>query len=134
MQSLKDQAAKKGPNFTITKKDLSVGVEAPCVIQYSLIFLIDRRVISSKFDLVQTQGEPISLSQIERSKTKEQIEEEKRIALSIRIKPLTIDNLGAEKLKAKVTELWEAIVKLETEKYDLEERQKRQEYDVSSYD
>ena len=31
----------------------------------------------------------------------------------------------------KAKELWETIVKLETEKYDLEERQKRQDYDVS---
>ena len=28
-------------------------------------------------------------------------------------------------------ELWENIVRLETEKYDLEERQNRQHYDVS---
>lgn len=76
--------------------------------------------------------ENISPAQIERSKTKEQLEEEKRISLSIRIKPLDIDGLGAEKLRTKATELWEAIVKLETEKYDLEERQKRQEYDVSA--
>jgi len=35
-------------------------------------------------------------------------------------------------LKNKATELWDAIVLLETEKYDLEERSKRQDYDVSS--
>lgn len=69
-------------------------------------------------------------AQIERNKTKEQLEEEKRISLSIRIKPLSIDNLSLDKLKEKATDLWECIVKLETEKYDLEERQKRQEYDV----
>lgn len=68
---------------------------------------------------------------MERNKTKEQLEEEKKISLSIRIKPLEIDNYSIEKLRSKATELWEAIVKLETEKYDLEERQKRQDYDVS---
>lgn len=73
----------------------------------------------------------MSTAQLERAKTKEQLEEEKKISLSIRIKPLDIDNLNIDKLKAKATELWECIVKLETEKYDLEERQKRQEYDVS---
>lgn len=73
----------------------------------------------------------LSSAQIERNKTKEQLEEEKKISLSIRIKPLEIDNLSIEKLRSKATELWEAIVKLETEKYDLEERQKRQDYDVS---
>jgi hypothetical protein len=72
----------------------------------------------------------LSSAQIERNKTKEQLEEEKKISLSFRIKPLDIENLGVDKLKTKATELWEAIVKLETEKYDLEERQKRQDYDV----
>lgn len=38
--------------------------------------------------------------------------------------------MGMDTLKKKASELWEAIVKLETEKYDLEERQKRQDYDV----
>ena len=70
-------------------------------------------------------------AQLERNKTKEQLEEEKKISLSIRIKPLEIDNLSIEKLRSKAAELWETIVKLETEKYDLEERQKRQDYDVS---
>lgn len=59
------------------------------------------------------------------------MEEEKRISLSIRIKPLSIDGLSADNLRTKAQELWECIVKLETEKYDLEERQKRQDYDVS---
>jgi troponin T len=72
----------------------------------------------------------LSSAQIERNKTKEQLEEEKKISLSFRIKPLEIENLSVDKLRAKATELWEAIVKLETEKYDLEERQKRQDYDV----
>lgn len=67
---------------------------------------------------------------MERNKTKEQLEEEKKISLSFRIKPLEIDNLGAEKLRFKANELWETIVRLETEKYDLEERQKRQDYDL----
>lgn len=73
----------------------------------------------------------MSSAQLERNKTKEQLEEEKRISLSIRIKPLNIDNLSLDKLKSKALELWDCIVKLETEKYDLEERQKRQDYDVS---
>lgn len=90
---------KKGPNFTIQKKDSSeLGV---------------------------------ATAAMERNKTKEQLEEEKRISLSIRIKPLNIDNLSIDKLRTKAHELWETIVKLETEKYDLEERQKRQDYDVS---
>ena len=34
-------------------------------------------------------------------------------------------------LKDKAGDLWETIVRLETEKYDLQERQHRQDYDVS---
>merc|ERR1719466_136812 len=66
----------------------------------------------------------------EMTKTKEQLEEEKKISLSIRIKPLELDGLYSDALKEKAGELWEVIVKLETEKYDLEERQKRQDYDL----
>ncbi|MDK0841529.1 hypothetical protein P5E51_15620, partial [Clostridium perfringens] len=72
----------------------------------------------------------LSNAQLERNKTKEQLEEEKKISLSIRIKPLNIENLSVDKLRQKATELWECIIKLETEKYDLEERQKRQDYDL----
>ena len=40
-------------------------------------------------------------------------------------------DLGKEGLKSKAGELWQNILRLETEKYDLEERQKRQGYDVN---
>ena len=70
----------------------------------------------------------------EMTKTKEQLEEEKKISLSIRIKPLDVEAMDSDELRNKATELWETIVRLETEKYDLEERQKRQDYDVSRID
>merc|ERR1711976_684882 len=60
----------------------------------------------------------------------EQLEEEKRISSSIRIKPLDVDAMDSDQLQSKAKELWETIVKLETEEYDLEERQKRQDYDL----
>merc|ERR1712109_422347 len=66
----------------------------------------------------------------EMTKTKEQLEEEKKISLSIRIKPLELDGMDGDALKEKGKELWDTIVRLETEKYDLEERQKRQDYDL----
>merc|ERR1719511_574901 len=66
----------------------------------------------------------------EMTKTKEQLEEEKKISLSIRIKPLELDGMDGDALKEKASELWELIVKLETEKYDLEEKVKRQDYDL----
>lgn len=55
----------------------------------------------------------------------------KSAALSIRIKPLGIDGLGKERLKRKVVELWNELVRCQTEVYDLEEVARRQEYDVS---
>ena len=67
------------------------------------------------------------------TKTKEQLEEEKKISLSIRIKPLDLDGMAHDDLMSKANELWDTIVRLETEKYDLEERQKRQDYDVSGF-
>merc|ERR1740124_1795832 len=66
----------------------------------------------------------------EMTKTKEQLEEEKKISLSIRIKPLDVDAMDSDQLGSKAKELWDTIVRLETEKYDLEERQKRQDYDL----
>merc|ERR1711972_991468 len=45
-------------------------------------------------------------------------------------KPLELDGLYSDALKEKAGELWETIVRLETEKYDLQERQKRQDYDL----
>ena len=81
------------------------------------------------------------------TKTKEQLEEEKKISLSIRIKPLELDgnyrdntpasklhqiilDMDLDSLKTKARDLWDLIVKLETERYDLEEKVKRQDYDV----
>lgn len=65
------------------------------------------------------------------SKTKEQLAEDKEIALSFRVKPLEIEGLSVDKLRQKAQLLWDQIVQLESDKYDLEERQKRQDYDVS---
>ena len=39
--------------------------------------------------------------------------------------------MDSEDLKVKAKELWDLIVKLETERYDLEERTRRQDYDVN---
>merc|ERR1712098_37386 len=58
----------------------------------------------------------------EMSKTKEQLEEEKKIALSIRLKPLELDAMDSDELKAKATEIFNIIIQLETDKYDYEQR------------
>lgn len=71
-----------------------------------------------------------SLGRSDIIKTKEQLAEEKKIAMEFRVKPLKLDSLGLDELKKKANELWEQIVQAESDRYDLEERQKRQEYDL----
>ena len=39
--------------------------------------------------------------------------------------------MDTDSLKSKAKELWDLIVKLETERYDLEEKVRRQDYDVN---
>merc|ERR1711994_1208089 len=66
----------------------------------------------------------------EMTKTKEQLEEEKKIALSIRLKPLELDAMDSDELKAKATEIFNIIIQLETDKYDYEQRKLTQELDL----
>jgi len=75
-------------------------------------------------------GGPISDARKELSKTKEQLEEEKKIALSIRIKPLELDALDSDEMKSKVEDLFKTIIQLETDKYDYEQRKLTQELDL----
>merc|ERR1712020_246043 len=75
-------------------------------------------------------GGPISDTRKELSKTKEQLEEEKKIALSIRIKPLELEALDSDEMKAKVEDLFKTIIQLETDKYDYEQRKLTQEIDL----
>merc|ERR1712080_366416 len=66
----------------------------------------------------------------EMSKTKEQLEEEKKIALSIRIKPLQLDAMDSDELKAKAQELFNIVIALETDKYDYEQKKINQEREL----
>merc|ERR1712180_583253 len=66
----------------------------------------------------------------EMSKTKEQVEEEMKISLSIRIKPLDLEAMDSDELKNKAQTLWDTIVTLETDKYDYEQRQLAQDYEL----
>jgi len=66
----------------------------------------------------------------ELGKTREQLAEEKKIAMSIRVQPLNLDGMQPSQLRAKAEQMWALIIKLETEKYDMEERMKRQDYDL----
>merc|ERR1712177_189991 len=65
----------------------------------------------------------------EMSKTKEQVEEEMKISLRIRIKPLDLDAMDSDELKNKANKIWDTIVCLETDKYDYEQRQLDQDYE-----
>merc|ERR1711944_90149 len=66
----------------------------------------------------------------EMTKTKEQLEEEKKIALSIRLKPLELDAMDSDELKAKANEIFNIIVQLEQDKYDYEQRKLTQELEL----
>ena len=66
----------------------------------------------------------------EMTKTKEQLEEEKKIALSIRIKPLDLESMDSDDMKTKAEELFKIIVQLETDKYDYEQRKVTQDYEL----
>merc|ERR1719422_2835014 len=63
-------------------------------------------------------------------KSKEQVEEECRISLNIRLKPLQLDAMDSDELKNKAARIWESIVTLETDKYDYEQRKLDQDYEM----
>merc|ERR1712222_64937 len=75
-------------------------------------------------------GGPGNDARKELSKTKEQLEEEKKIALSIRIKPLELEAMDSDEMKTKAEDLFKVIVQLETDKYDYEQRKLTQELDL----
>jgi len=70
------------------------------------------------------------MSKEELQKSKEQLEEEKQAILAQRIQPCVTEGLAADKLIEKAKELQEHIRRLEGDKYDLEQRYKRQQYDM----
>merc|ERR1712241_915835 len=76
-------------------------------------------------------GGPGNDARKELSKTKEQLEEEKKIALSIRIKPLALEEMDSDELKSKAEELFNIVVALETDKYDYEQRRITQDYELN---
>merc|ERR1719436_94425 len=75
-------------------------------------------------------GSGVTDARKEMSKTKEQLNEEMKLALSIKIKPLELDNLDSDELKHKAEDLFNIIVQLETDKYDYEQRKVTQDYEL----
>merc|ERR1712198_207028 len=63
-------------------------------------------------------------------KSKEQLEAEKRAILEQRTPKLEIDGFDSGKLTEKAKEFHNLIIRLESEKYDLEKRFKTQQYDM----
>ncbi|KAG9272407.1 troponin T, cardiac muscle isoforms-like [Astyanax mexicanus] len=57
--------------------------------------------------------------------------EKKKKILADRRKPLTIDHLNEDKLREKANELWQWMMELEAERFDLAEKLKRQKYDIT---
>ncbi|XP_070785474.1 troponin T2e, cardiac [Enoplosus armatus] len=57
--------------------------------------------------------------------------EKKKKILAERRKPLNIDHLNEDKVKEKANELWQWLMTLEAEKFDLTEKLKRQKYDIN---
>jgi len=70
------------------------------------------------------------MSKEELQKSKEQLEDEKQAILAQRIQALVLDGLSSDKMIEKAKELNEQIRRLEGDKYDLEQRFKRQQYDM----
>merc|ERR1719228_1177561 len=66
----------------------------------------------------------------ELSKSKEQVEEECKISLNIRIKPIPVDELDSDEIRNKINSIWDNIVTLETDKYDYEQRKLDQDYEM----
>ncbi|KAM3841740.1 troponin T, cardiac muscle [Vipera latastei] len=72
------------------------------------------------------------LQKTEKKGGKKQTErEKKKKILTERRKPLNIDHLNEDKLREKAKELWQSIHDLEAEKFDLQEKFKRQKYEIS---
>merc|ERR1712203_1221108 len=88
----------------------------------------DKAGAASKKSTAGTEGGD---ARKEMTKTKEQLEEEKKIALSIRIKPLALEEMDTDDLKAKANELFNIVIALETDKYDYEQRRITQDYELN---
>ncbi|XP_066505006.1 troponin T2d, cardiac [Hoplias malabaricus] len=57
--------------------------------------------------------------------------EKKKKILADRRKPLNVEHLSEDKLKDKAAELWQWMMDLEAEKFDLADKLKRQKYDIT---
>lgn len=89
-------------------------------------------IISKKADVpgVPSGGDDEDDEELVEKKSKEQLEAERRAILDQRIPKLEISGADSSKLTDKAKELHKLIMRLESEKYDLEKRFKGQQYDM----
>merc|ERR1712172_98473 len=124
-EKLKEEADKRAAEAEEKKKRLE---EAEAKRQEMLdAQKADKAGAGAKKSTAGTEGND---ARKEMTKTKEQLEEEKKIALSIRIKPLDLADMDTDDLKAKATELFNIVIQLETDKYDYEQKRQQQERDL----
>ncbi|KAK0153773.1 Troponin T, fast skeletal muscle isoforms [Merluccius polli] len=82
-----------------------------------------KKVLTSMTHTQKTDNRKGAKKQTEREKKKK--------ILAERRKPLNIDHLNEDKLKEKATEMWQWMMELEANKFDLSEKLKRQKYDIN---
>ncbi|CAK6950872.1 troponin T2d%2C cardiac isoform X2 [Scomber scombrus] len=70
-------------------------------------------------------------SESRRGAKKQTEREKKKKILADRRKALNVDHMSDDKLKEKASELWQWLMGLEAEKFDLGEKLKRQKYDIN---
>lgn len=63
---------------------------------------------------------------------KQTAREVKKKILAERRKPLNIDHLNEDKLREKAKELWDWLYQMESEKFDMSEKLKRQKYEITT--
>nr|XP_049614305.1 troponin T, slow skeletal muscle isoform X2 [Syngnathus scovelli] len=72
------------------------------------------------------------LAKVEQKRGKKQTAREiKKQTLSERKQPLAIEDLREDALRQKAGEMWECIYQLESEKFELAEKMKRQKYEIT---
>lgn len=88
--------------------------------------------VITKREGAELQAQPVE--EVEKkeavTKSKEQIEAERKSIIEQRVPPLNISGYNLEQLKAKAKELHDLLFRIEGENYDLGERFKRQSYDM----
>uniref|UniRef100_UPI0035902A45 troponin T, cardiac muscle isoforms-like n=1 Tax=Myxine glutinosa TaxID=7769 RepID=UPI0035902A45 len=82
-------------------------------------------------NMTMQYGNFLSKNERGRGGKKQTEREKKKKILSERHKPLNIEHLNEDKLREKAQEFWQWMYQLESEKFDLNEKLKKQKYDIN---